>query len=680
MTTGNLVETSLVFCNRSPNIMSYPMTRTRSPRMKTMPVSVKRRYTGPYKPCPRAKRYALMDKPENILPTNRSQTVNEVEENLQVDECVDFAVESTKINDPESSVQIIDSDEEDASDAGEVSRDTEDQADANSHNELHVDQDIVQHTSSVAVKEVLPLELPTSTKLSFETEKFVPKIIETKKWKTYNSHGFKLRCCRIILINCSHIINKCRIDADDNHHSSLKEILPCTSSTPTKETVNTIKTITKDVSTPEFTEKYEDAVAQKLRSLRKRLDTSSQSTKSALKPTSTSADNDASPCRKFIPMSNTQTPSSQPPTPSPNSSEKQPVHPRTKLTLAQRPTLMPNNLNKYSLRRSKQQNYIELLDSDTESSIVTMSTDIKVDDDIKTEEEESMLSEYDNRRCFDGAIKSEIPVKPEIKSEEPCYESKSYYFESDEELLTDLFDAYNKVERRRRKCSSNHGITVVSRTTPLSSPVKPSLIRLSPLKSPGNKYKMSPFVRYNSIQSTSSSSSSSDEEIGSTCKSSVESGCRPKRYLAVKVVNLRKETVRNLIKLCSKSADWNDDSLLQKAGMRQYDINRLGIVTRSRRKASYGLRRFVKKKKTYELITVEKPKTLPSSNSEKQLNSKALKALKHKLKLQERKEQKQKEKESIRRALLRINSRLMNQNKFFAFLNQGSSSDKPIIL
>ena len=716
MTTDSLLETSLVFCNRSPNIMSYPLTRNRSSKNQIVPpVSVKRRFTGPYKPCPRAKRFALMDKPELVPPTHGSQLENSIE-NQQIDECVDFAVESTKINDPdgknESNIEIIDSDEEDVSDEDDVS-DAENNLNvtvADNQSELNIDRNLLQDALPVneVVEEnynavnsiqpipdvnVLPPVLPTSSKFSIVAEK-LPTITECKKWKTYYLHGHKLRYFKIILINCSLIISKCKNDMNDEYSSTPNKQFPCTSrSTPTKQTLNSIKIITKNVSTPEFTEMYEDAVAQKLRTLRKRLDTptiKSRSNNCGLKLTSPSSNSTASPNTSLISTGNSRTSPNvanrQQHISPPSSNEKQPVHPRTKLTFSsiENSTLILNNLKSYGLRKSRRTNYVDLIDSDTESSIVTVSTDVKIEDENRTDDESVLSADDDqnhkgiSRFVGDDAIKTEL--KCEVKSEEPAYEGKSYYIESDEELLTDLIDAYHQVEKGRTKRSSNSNITTISRTMSSTSPMKPSLIRLSPLKSPGNKYKVTPIIRRNSIQSTSSSSISSDEEIESTCDSLLpeESILHLKRFFTVKVVKLREETVNNLIELCSKGADWHDDGLLQKAGMRRYDINRLGIVTRSSQKASYGLRRFVKKKKTYDLIPFEKPKT--SSNSEKQLNSKALKALKHKLKLQERREQKQRDKESIRRALLRINGRLMNQNKFWAFLNQGSSSQKPIVL
>jgi len=262
-------------------------------------------------------------------------------------------------------------------------------------------------------------------------------------------------------------------------------------------------------------------------------------------------------------------------------------------------------------------------------------------------------------------VKTEI--KEEVVDSEPSSQVESSLFVRDEESMENLLDAYHKVKRKQ---SLNRSFPTVGK-----SPVKPSLIPL---------VKKSPVPRkYKSFLGSNLSARYQQDTDTDTDTSIIRKPQQMKiKPLTIKLVNLSKETIENVIHLCSSTADWRDDELLEKAGLSSYDITRLGIVTATRQSTNYGLRQFVKKKKIFEVfLPPEKPKPLSKKQEPKiKINRKELKKLKRKQLMKEKQEAKQKEKESIRRALLKINNRFINQNKFWAFIDGGSSENYPILL
>ena len=151
--------------------------------------------------------------------------------------------------------------------------------------------------------------------------------------------------------------------------------------------------------------------------------------------------------------------------------------------------------------------------------------------------------------------------------------------------------------------------------------------------------------------------------------------------LRVDVVKLNRATINELIALCCSNNTWNESSLLTKAGLSQYDILRLRIKTTRRDlgRAKYSFRKVIKKRDIFEGV-LGQPKHVRKRKREME----CLKAQKKKIIQVEREKQKMEFKkrdlESIRRALLKINGKFVSQNRFWSFLDRGSSAEKPIEL
>lgn len=151
--------------------------------------------------------------------------------------------------------------------------------------------------------------------------------------------------------------------------------------------------------------------------------------------------------------------------------------------------------------------------------------------------------------------------------------------------------------------------------------------------------------------------------------------------LRVDVVKLNQATINELIALCCSNNTWNDSSFLAKAGLSQYDILRLRIKTTRRDlgKAKYSFRKVIKKRDIFEGVLGQ-----PKHVRKRKREIECLKAQKRKIIQIEREKQKmefqKRDLESIRRALLKINAKFVSQNRFWSFLDRGSSADKPIEL
>ena len=118
----------------------------------------------------------------------------------------------------------------------------------------------------------------------------------------------------------------------------------------------------------------------------------------------------------------------------------------------------------------------------------------------------------------------------------------------------------------------------------------------------------------------------------------------------IKVVNLTPETIERVRKMCTCKEDWKSKELLQRAGLSDYDIARLGVRRPHRVKVSgYRFRQFLKKQERYDT---------------EKFDSQHRKLKKQRKK--KRTEEKQRlEVASIRRALLKINARYLNQSRLW---------------
>lgn len=683
--------------------------------------SVKRRYTGPYLPCPRPKRVALNTKQDE----KPEKTVESKADDSNTDECIDFAVESPRKSKEiesvvENRIEVIESDD----DVEEVQHNAiEEIEQIDSHpgiieisnedvlhhscqpeilqNIVEIPDDPVLIDNSISDQDCLVESMLISSESRAETSKsnidtvlkdctcsntptkfpspgmtvvlsneLSPQVclVQLKKidnlsedqycWKTYTVFGFKLRHFTIVLKDC---INS----------TPLPKVTPPFRINNSLLSKETDKQLFQGVSTPEFTERYEDIVAEKLLSVKKRLHT---------------------PVKSPVKANQIQTRSNQRHTPPTDvneigpeqSTEKRPVHPRTRLKLS--PLKSPVLLRK----SSRLFPYVELSDSDSESSSISETEDeaimIKMEDDdyvtlsddsqdeIKTEEDDSENGddddddEYSNLSNVDDEMSDEseqiipqVDIKSEIKQE---YPDEPSCLVSDEDM-DNLMNAYHQV--KRQKIMKHQSRSQPTFQTVPAPDIKPSLISKSPI------------ITSSSVSGCQLSKRRRSCNSVGVSPSSAKRGDNYKR-LVIEVVKLSTKTIENLIEHCSNVSDWHDNKMLKKAGLTSFDINRLGIVTSSRQNSNYRLRQFVKRKKQFDLnVAVEKPKPLSAKNNAK-LNAKELKRLKRKMKRKEREERKQMEKDSIRRALLKINNRIMNQNKFWGFLNRGSSESCPIVL
>lgn len=246
-------------------------------------------------------------------------------------------------------------------------------------------------------------------------------------------------------------------------------------------------------------------------------------------------------------------------------------------------------------------------------------------------------------------------VKQEhVKSEEKY---KSYYIESDDDELADILEAYQYVERRRRKVSSKGRVESFT-ITQSPSPSKPSLAQYFSPK----RRRMTPDYR--------------QDETDTPTRRHKPINAIPAQVPHVNVVRLEEETIEKLIKCCRTKDPWNDNVSLQNAGMSLYDINRLCISSLRipTKDAKYKLRQFMKKNIKFE-SKVNGNLTHTKSNL-----SKAERLEKRKARQKAKDEAKEKDLESIRRSLLKINSRYLSQRKFWCYIQKGSSSSHPIVL
>ena len=676
--------------------------------------SVKRRYTGPYLPCPRAKKVALNSKQNEEAEKLSSDSKTD---DSNTDECIDFAVETPKKKDIESvktysnNVEVIESDDEieevqhnlnlvqdiqhivvEEAQPGVIEVSNEDVGtDArlqSLQNFVEIPDDpFVDNSVSVSDEECVVESTVISDEQQTKTEKSKASVLkdctcpntklspgkyslpkelspqvclvqlknidlEHQLWKTYTVFGFQLRCFKILVKDCWR-----------NSIASLPQTPPQTPPHNTDGFLNkTGQQFSKTISTPEFTERYEDCVAEKLLSVRKRLDAPVKTVPNQI---------NKSPAVVFV---------SGPE----ESAEKRPVHPRARLRLS--PTKSPTQLRKstcgafsYMQRTSE---IVELSDSDSdsdsdsESSSICETEDetiiIKTEDDdyitwsddsqneIKSEEEDEYSDNDDNIDNSDGKMNdASEQIEPKVESEvkQEKYVEPSVSFISDEDM-DNLMDAYHQV-KRKNKSEQMSLPTLHALSTP---DVKPSLISTS-IVSP-------------SVSSCELSTRCRSRNSVGVSPSSRKKGDKNKR-LTIEVVKLPRETIENLKEHCSSVLDWNNKESLKNAGLTSFDIDRLGIVASSRQHSNYRLRQ---RKKRFEVnVPVEKPKPLSAENIIP-IDTKELKRLKRKRKKKEREERKQMERDSIRRALLKINNRIMNQNKFWGFLNKGSSQSCPIIL
>ena len=715
--------------------------------------SVKRRYTGPYLPGPRSKRVALNCKQDKEAEKTAEKPTKEAEskaDNANTDECIDFAVESPKKSskeiesiveniDTDNHIEVIESDD-DVEEVQHNAVELIEQIDVD-HNHPGIieisNEDILHHSRSETLQNFVEIpddpvlidnsisnqdcvvELisisggsreetskPNTTSilkdwtcpntppkfLSSRMTVVLPNehspqvcLVQLKKinnlskdqycWKTYTVFGFQLRHFTVQLKDCMNLN-------------------PLSNTTPPFKTNNRLfiaketgKQLSQGVSTPEFTEKYEDIVAEKLLSVKKRLHT---------------------PVKTSVKASqiNTRPSYTSPSDTSPNvvddispeeSTEKHPVHPRTRLRLS--PQKSPVLLRKSSRLFSYIENgrdVVELSDSDSDSSSSILETETEddailmkmEDDDYVTlsgsqyenktgednysdndddgDDEYSILSNADDEMSDQSEQTIQVDnIKSEVKQEQEYVDPLCLVSDDD---MDNLLDAYHQVKRQR--ISERQILSQPTFHTVPAPDIKPSLISNLPVlaitSSVGGGHLSK---RQRSLNST---------QVGVSPNTTKKSD--KNKILVIKVVRLSTKTIQNLIEHCANVPDWHDNKMLESVGLSSFDINRLGIVTSSRQSSNYRLRQFVKRKKRFELNSqVEKPKPLCGKKNEK-LNTKELKRLKRKMKRKEREERKQMEKDSIRRALLKINNRVMNQNRFWGFLNRGSSESCPIVL
>lgn len=123
--------------------------------------------------------------------------------------------------------------------------------------------------------------------------------------------------------------------------------------------------------------------------------------------------------------------------------------------------------------------------------------------------------------------------------------------------------------------------------------------------------------------------------------------------LQVKVVSLEPYIIDNINKVCSGKENWKSNENLRKAGLPEYDIVRLGVRSLHRVKCKssrYTFRQFLKKRERYDIDEVD-------------YHHKKMREERRKKKLQEKKKQ---EITSIRRALLKINQRIISQSRLWS--------------
>ena len=695
--------------------------------------SVKRRYTGPYLPCPRPKRVALDSKQDQ---KNTTSNDNADEKNTKSDddpnneECIDFAVEkspkkntlSTNAKNTTNDVEVIESDEdvqiiqprhdieeinypeeELQPEAIEISNgvDEVEELPQQIRNFVEIPDDPVEDPDQDQETSIDPIEsIPSSSEMlqnesggntksivlkdctcpntsqrSSQGRASLPQELSPQvclvplrqadclqqhdPWTTYTVFGFKLRSFCILIKDCCQVSN-----------SIMR--------TPPKNLIASNTFRKETVSTPEFTEKYEDRVAEKLLTLRKKLDTPEKRLelieRNPIKNSLVSDQAHKSTLCVIIDLE--------------ESTEKRPVHPRNRLRLSpiKSPTLLLSTRLYSSMMNPKVFELSDDSDSDSSSIIETEDDEIiiKAEDgdyvtlssdsqnEIKTEEEYddsdaddgddeySILSNADDEMSdVSELIQPKIEVKSEVKQEEDISTEPSCYVSDDD--LDNLLDAYHQVKRNRTRQQIS-----IQTFNSNSVDVKPSLINKSPL-------------------STHISSSTCKQQKLSRSRSSSKNPKKrePKnKTLIIQVVKLSRETIGNLIELCTFVPNWNNNELLKGAGLASFDIDRLGLIASSRQNSNYRLRQFVKRKKIYEenVNTKEKSKQLSFSKKSPRLGPKDLQKLKRKMKKKEKEERKQMERDSIRRALLKINNRVLNQNKFWGFLNKGASESCPIVL
>lgn len=266
----------------------------------------------------------------------------------------------------------------------------------------------------------------------------------------------------------------------------------------------------------------------------------------------------------------------------------------------------------------------------------------------------------------DGPILEEDEIKKEdelfipspIKTESTETDSTVTDFLIDDDENTDFYSSSDFVRRRRRKTSSKKRVesfivkpSVVAPTLENSANTTPTNAvrtnRRRPLKTVSKRQMMKLTKHFNL------------------------------REFEVRVEKLSEVTVSRLIELCTTLETWNKKELLLAAGLAEYDIKRLGLATmrRDEKNAKYGFRKFLKRRDIFQLVS-EKPKTSKKKHQLDFLKSENRK-LREMALIKEREERKMRDLESIRRSLLKINAKFLNQSKFWNYINQGTIA-KPI--
>lgn len=504
----------------------------------------------------------------------------------------------------------------------------------------------------------LPTILPETTNTSRES-------LKKDHFKTYIKEGYELRHCQINVEDC--------LKDSENEHIDINHLTQTQSGACTKSKSNitndkssfdnnkTIKSITTDVSSESYCETFEESVARKLALVRRNLaadETLLRNKLSLFRPlrknkkvmestyTPSSAvcyeKSDISRCeneKQLIPISSNSESST------PETSRKIPIHPRMKLNnLINASKSPPESIEtvqyqtENELQLAKNSSVFEVTDS--ESTVSAQSDDeLNITTDLKEEPADNTSETQDSLVDESPSFQLDSIKEEKVNREE----SFNTFYLSDDDEFADILEAYKYVERRRRKVSSKARIeSFVMKASPT-----PKVQYLSPTR------RRIPISDYHV-----------DRQHANHCS----------KHLQINVVRLQKETIDNLITCCQTKDVWSDKDVLRNAGLSLYDINRLCIsLRRPSKDAKYKLRQFIKRNIKFESKLNEKPTVL------KLTLSKAEKLEKRRLKQKEKQDEEQKDLESIRRSLLKINAKFLNQRKFWCRLDKGSSSH-PIVL
>ncbi|XP_057304928.1 uncharacterized protein LOC130641923 isoform X2 [Hydractinia symbiolongicarpus] len=267
----------------------------------------------------------------------------------------------------------------------------------------------------------------------------------------------------------------------------------------------------------------------------------------------------------------------------------------------------------------------------------------------------------------DGPILEEDDIKKEdklfipspIKTESIETDSTVIDFLIGDDENNDFYSSSDFVRRRRRKTSSKKRVESFIVKPMVAAPTLENSANTTPTNAVHNNKRSRPLKTVSKRQM-----------IKLTKHFNL-------REFEVRAEKLSEVTVSRLIDLCTTLETWNKKELLLAAGLTEYDIKRLGLATmrRDEKNAKYGFRKFLKRRDVFQLVS-EKPK-----NSKKKHQLDFLKSENRKLKemalIKEREERKMRDLESIRRSLLKINAKFLNQSKFWNYINQGTVA-KPI--